>query len=262
MMKHARTFLVGMVAVGCVAAQSMAATMDIETFKDNSVYRDNVSGVLDYSGTLGGVLSVDCNNGELTYAAFDLSALPSGAVITGAQVGVFDQRTSNNYTIYVALADVADDWDETTLDWTTAAASYGATTGIEQVGGTQTANTSMIAVSDVLWYGNISMNANPAGQVWSTSRSAANLYTGTDTYHGGVAWTDAELVSALNDVLNGDQVAVFAFSTAYGKNQYFAERRSTDGPGATLRLEYVVPEPASLGLLALGTILVLSRKRD
>ncbi|MCC6681727.1 MAG: DNRLRE domain-containing protein [Phycisphaeraceae bacterium] len=263
MMKPVRAICVGVVAASCLAAQSLAATMDIETFKDNSVYRDNVTCVLDYAGTMGGVLNVDCNNVELTYAAFDLSALPSGAVITSAQIGVFDQRTNNSgFPAFVSMVDVADDWDETTLDWTTAAASYGATTGIDQNGATQTINSPMVNFSLVLWQGRLGMNAVPADMVWSTSRLADNLYVGTDTYHGGVGWTDADLVSALNDVLGGDQVAVFAVSSVYGKNQYFAERRSTDGPGATLRLEYEIPEPASLGLLVLGATLLLSRKRD
>ncbi|MCC6681729.1 MAG: DNRLRE domain-containing protein [Phycisphaeraceae bacterium] len=237
-----KAVLVGLVAAGWFAAQAMATSVDIETHKDNSVYRDNTTAVLDYNDLGGGLLNLDCNNGALTYAAFDLSALPAGAVITGAQVGVFDQRTSNSgFPAFVSLVDVADDWDEATLDWNTAAASYYCTTGIEQNGATQNVITSMVNVSRNLWQGRLAMNAVPADMVWSSSRPADNLYVGTDTYHGGVAWEDAELLNNLNLIFSsGDKIPVFTFSCVYGKNQYFAERNSSDGPGATLRLEYDV----------------------
>ncbi len=262
MMKLQKTVAVGLVTVGWMATQAAATSTDIETFKDNTVYRDNTTAVLDYSGTLGGVLNLDCNNGALTYAAFDLSSLPTGAVITGAQVGVYDQRTSNSgFPAFVSLVDVADDWDETTLDWNTAAASYFCTTATEQNGATQNAATAMVDVSRNLWQGRLAMNAVPADMVWSTSRPADNLYAGTDTYHDGVGWEDAELLNNLNLIFsNGDQIPVFAFSCVYGKNQYFAERRSTDGPGPTLRLEYDVIHPGDAnndGMVNLADLQIL-----
>ncbi|MCC6679950.1 MAG: hypothetical protein IT445_03515 [Phycisphaeraceae bacterium] len=241
-----RIVWLGLTAIVCLSARTVATTTDIETHKDNNVYRDDQSLVGDYSDVGSGYLQLGIHNGTILYAAFDLSPLPSGAVITGAQIGVFDERTNNSFTVIASLVDVADDWDETTLNWTMAAASYGAATGIEQMGGTQNTNAAMVDFSKVQWQGTLAMTAVPAAQIWSLDRGSDTMYPGTTTYHGGVAWTTADLTNALNLILNGDQTAVFSFTSAYGKSQYISERNATgagSGPGPTLKLDYEVIQP-------------------
>ncbi len=251
--------LLGVLAVASVfAAQAVAVSVDIETYKDNTVSRDNVTEVIDYKLLSGTIYNLDCFNGALTYTAFDMSALPAGAVITSAQVGVYELRTSRNYHVFTSLVDVADDWNETTLDWTTAAASYGATTGFEQNGGTQALNAAMVDFSLVKWQGVLSMINTTPTMVWSVNRTA--LYEGTDTYHGGVAWTDADLLNNLNLILQGDQTAVFTYTSAYGTNEYFGERQDSTNPGATLRLEYDVIQPGDAnndGMVNLADLQIL-----
>ncbi len=243
MSKPATLSLASMLAVALFASQAAAISLDIETHKDNTVLSLSPTTVTDYVDQGSGLLRLNIFNTALLYAAIDLSALPDNTLITSAAVNIWDERTNSSQTIVVSLADVADDWDEATFDWNTAAAGYGAMAGKHEIYLTgDNANVTMVDFSKVLWQGMIGMNSPTQAQVTAINRDETYLVAGADTYHGGVAWTDDDLIAGLHSVIHGDDVAVLVFSHVFGTSQYTSDRLasgSTSGPGITLSLEYV-----------------------
>ncbi|MCC6682700.1 MAG: hypothetical protein IT445_17505 [Phycisphaeraceae bacterium] len=242
MSKPATLRLVSMLAIALFAAQAMAISLDIETFKDNTIFRDATTTVQDYQDAGSGLLRQSIYNSVLLYAAIDLSALPANTLINSAAIKVYDERTNQSHTVIASLADVADDWDESTFNWDTAAAGYGATIGHEMYLSGDIANAAMVNFSNVLWQGACGMSLNP-GTVTSVSRAGELLLKpGSDTYHGGVDWTDDDLISGLHGIIHGDDIAVIVMSGVYGTNNYTSDRLAsgaTSGHGITLSLEYV-----------------------
>ena len=258
-MYRERTFLAALAVVALMAGQAMAAvTTDIVT-TDCTIKPGSADTNFNVDTTSGSVTSLSSDKTQMSLVTFDLSSLPTGAVITGAKVGVYDEFDVSNRNTIISLVNI-DDWDEATLTWNLAAANLHAVIGTESINYVGTASAPMIDYAFVQWQGEMFMTEDP-GFDWAHSRAGTELISGSDTYHGGVAWTEQDLVDALNVVLAGDQTAQFSITGASSHNQQFSDHTSTDGPGATLEITYEIPEPASLGLMGLGAVLVLVRKR-
>ncbi|HEX7010517.1 MAG TPA: PEP-CTERM sorting domain-containing protein [Phycisphaeraceae bacterium] len=236
-----RVVIVGAAAM-IGAGTAVAATIDIEAYKDNNILRDSLD-TANPSTSPANILNVWTNG--LAYTAFDLTGLPDGAVITAAAFSAYDLRTSLNQAIKVDLIDVPADWIEegsSALTYNIAMASYGA-----QIDPSN--NRAIVDPAKLLWEGNLDLFASTPSQVFATT----HVPSGT---------TDQDLLDALNaELTSGDGLAVFVFRGTSGSNNYVADRENPDYPGPTLHLTYVVPEPAAVGLLGLGAVAMFGRRR-
>ena len=138
----------------------------------------------------------------LSYVGFDLAAnLPEGARITSAALDVFDLNTEvDDQSLFVALMNVASDWDPETLTLEEASKRYGAMTS--------TSPSIMVRPNTrrAAWQGEVLMDFESAPGVSTAKRAVIQSAAGD---------SDQELVDALNLALNeGDGFVTFVF---YGK---------------------------------------------
>lgn len=225
-----KLFIFGLLALTlCAAAQ--AVTVTLTPIAD--AYVDSVSTAANYGSgdtlQVQGYVSGVGTFGSLqrTYLKFDLNGvIPDGAIVTGAVFGIY-LNDINRGTFHASdpnpwlfYVDI-DDWQEDTLTWTNAPV-YGVTA-----------------------YEEFSKPIEDIGQyyIWDLFSGAGDQWTNyaLDLADGFISFA---LVSEFED-----------FNTRAIYNS-----RNNDAHLPYLEITYIIPEPATLMLLALGAALTARRK--
>lgn len=239
------TFAIAALAATVAATLAAGAVIEIVPVADNSIYREapgnsNGRGSLFAGNTANGVTHT-----RRALLRFDLSALPSGAIIESAELRMFlAQENTGAGPLPVSLHRVTEAWGEAGSlgsgggapaqagDATWTAAFFGSTPWATP-GGSFVAEDS--AVTPV--------GAEGQFYAWSSTALAADVQAWFDGAAGNFGW-----------IVRGDESAVRTAKRFESRESSNAARRPT------LTVTYVIPEPASLGLLGLGG-LALRRRR-
>lgn len=224
------------------AVESFAVSLSFDASKDNTLYEDNDgtlsngAGFFLFAGQAGGTAG---NANRRAVVAFDISMIPAGAIVDSVEVS-FTTGTRVNAANDFSLYKLTQDWGEGTSD-----------AGGQEGGGAPS------TPGDATW-----IHSSFDSTFWSASGGDfAGSPSATTTFGGNTDTTEVfgstpDLVSDVQDwldnggnygwVLIGNEVSS---NTAY----QFHSRTSSLGAGPVLEVTYtVIPEPATVGLLALA----------
>lgn len=226
-----------------MAATTNANILVLNPIQDNTIYEDNTSS----SNGAGDFIFAGNNGGSSPRRAliqFDLSTIPTGAIITSATATLNLNQTGSGPS-NVSFHRLTSAWGESTSD---APGGEG--------GGTQA------ATGDATWDNTFFSN-----QFWNTAGgdfiSAASSTTNVDVL-GNHQWTGLTSdVQGFVDgsfanygwILIGDEAAVGSSS-----NRFDSSNSSTNAPSLTIEFT-TIPEPSSACLLVAFGSLLIRRKR-
>ena len=237
------TFL--LTAILCAPNFVAADIVVLNPSQDNTIYQDspgnsNGSGDFVFAGQNGGA------SPRRGLTQFDLSAIPTGATITGVTVNMFASQVSSTDASDVSFHRLLSAWGESTSD-----ANGGEGGGIAA------------ATGDATW-----TNTFFDSQFWTTEGgdfiSTASATTSVSTT-GAYSWSSPGLIDDVQGWLDGSianfgWIAVGNETTASTAKRFNSRSNSSNNP--TLTVEFTaVPEPASACVLAVGAMGLLIRRR-
>lgn len=239
-------------AMGC-AGGAPGASLTVNPLKDNTLYEDpfgawsNGAGAHLYAGRTGESGASLRRRGLI---AFDLSAIPAGAVVQEATLTLNLNRVSPSGAWEVTLHRATKDWGEGTSN----AGSPGGAGAPSAAGDATWVHTFYSAQTWDAPGGDFVAAASAArvpalgpGTWGSTAGMVADVQGWVDNPAGNFGW-----------VLVGDES-----TAASGTAQRFDSSESaTAGAKPALTITYVVPEPGAAGLLGVAALAALGRRRQ
>lgn len=216
--------------------------------QDNSIYENSPSN----SNGSGDFLFAGQNASPSPRRAliqFDLSTIPTDAVITGASMNLFASQVASTDAYDVSLYRLESAWGESTSD-----ANGGEGGGIAA------------ATGDATW-----INSFFDDQFWTTAGgdfSADASATTTVSTTGAYTWSSPGLVSDIQGWLDGSVsnfgwIAIGNETVASSAKRFNSRSNGSSNPALTIEFSTTaVPEPSSACLLgALGLGLLIRRRR-
>jgi hypothetical protein len=250
MLGNRRTRTAAAVVVLCALAAPAAADVQTSFFgaaKDNTIYESEDGGLSNGAGEY--LFAGTTNQGRIRRALlqFDISAIPQGAIITGATL-VLHHSLGQPNTSAVSLHRALGGWGEGTSD---AIGNEG--TGIEATPG------------DATW-----LHSSWNTEFWQTiggdfdAMASATTAIGPD--FGFSSWSSAGLVADLQAWLDGSAANHGWFlrgeEGGFGSAKRFATRENLDEAlRPRLEVQWVIPAPSAAGLLAAAVLHGRRRRR-
>ena len=243
---YARSFFTSTMTLACcllMATAAYADTIVLTPSQDNTIYEDNTSN----SNGAGDFIFAG-NNGfsspRRSLIQFDLSAIPTGAIINSATVTLNLNQTGSGPSD-VSFHRLTSAWGESNSD---ATGGEGGGTAAEN-GDATWANTFF---ADQFW-------TNAGGDFISTASSTTNLESlGTHDWTGLAADVQGFLDGDFDNfgwILIGDELAAGSSS-----NRFNSSNSAANGP--SLAIEFTtIPEPSSTCLLVAFSTMLFRRKR-
>lgn len=236
----------------CAAAGPFTAAADTVTLfsaKDNTLYEDPDGALSNGAGTamFAGNNAQGSNTIRRAVLAFDVAAaLPAGATITSASLSLTNSA-NNAEPETIALHRLLADWGE----------------GSSVAGGGQGGGAAATA-GDATW---IHRNFNTtfwssAGGDFASAISATALVSGPGAY----AWSSSDLASDVQSFLdapagNFGWIVIGNEASAGTAKKFATHEFGTAASRPQLTIEYAVPEPASIMLVALAAGILMHRSR-
>jgi hypothetical protein len=247
------SLIVSLLLAAGMHQRAAGATAQLNPDKDNTLYESatgalsNGAGPTLYAGKTG------ANNAYLlrrAVLAFDFSSFPAGSTVTDASLALQVTRTNG------ALA------EPFTLNPLTASWGEGASNAGSPGGGGGVAGT-----GDATWihrFYNTSAWTMPGGD-YSPTVSASQQLAGVGSYVFSSPQTAADVQGWLDNpsvnfgwVLRGDESLA---QGTLGAKEFASSEHATLGFRPMLTVNYIVPEPAALALIAVGAVGLLRRRR-
>ena len=230
-----------------LAGVAAADTITLYATDDATMWKANPTSNFGNEPNLS-VMSLSFNE-HRSLLKFDLSGIPSGGTINSATLTLYSDVSqeynangANPYNIAMDVFRVTNDWLESPVTWNNRlAATPWATGGSDYVGTTQ--------VQDVNQYARATDNptANDVPVSWTVTSLVNQWYQGTYTNDG---------------LLIRSYYVPGYYDTFQANHLYF---RSSEYAGTasdpTLTVNYTVPEPAMMALLAIGGIVLIRRRK-
>jgi hypothetical protein len=233
----------GVAVAAALSPAAMAVSTTLSPSQDNTLYQDpngflsNGAGPAFFAGTTSSRSAV-----RRGLVQFDLSSIPAGSTVTGATLTLFMAQTISG-PVNVELHSVLASWGEGT-----SFAGGG--------GGGGAASTP----NDATWihrHFNTDFWVNPGGD-FAPGASASQSVGGVGSY----SWTSAGLIADVQGWVNGGPNfgwLVLGDESTNATAKRFSSREDSVNP-PQLTIEYVVPAPASAGVL-IGALGLAARRR-
>lgn len=232
---------------GC-AASADAASVSIPALADATLYQSGTGAVANGGGDFFFVGTNSQSNARRSLISFDIaSAVPAGSVITGATL-TLNLSSANAAAVDIDLRRVLASWSEGTSD----------------PGGSEGQGIAS-ATGDATWvhrtFNSVSWTA--AGADFAATASATTSVGDLGSY----SWTGAGMVADLQAWLNSPS-GNFGWAMVGGESgvstaKRFDSRNNNEGGIVpTLMIEYTpIPAPGAAGLLAMGGLAAMRRRR-
>jgi hypothetical protein len=235
--------------VAVLQSSAFAATIVFTAVRDNTLYEDaqgdlsNGAGQFIFAGRTSSAAGFALRRALL---AFDLSDIPPGSIITDVTLSLFLSRSSPNpAAVNISLHVASKDWGEGNSD------AFG-----EEGPGT------LAQPGDATWrhtFFNTAQWTVPGGDF----RVAASAVTAVDIVNRTYLWTGGSLVADVQAWLD-DPTKNFGWlvrgneAVNESAQRFNSSESSSNRPQLTVT--YTIPEPSSLALIAVGTLISLRRR--